>query len=172
MNTTEKKSAASNELSTKWIYAIIIALVLGFGIYGYFSVKKWIRYDYIERHEKPITDYTITKLYSDEDLARKKVVHKGAVSDDDVDKQDINYYMEVSYKDKNYKLEIEDYVYDKCRKGSSDITMYYDAQGDEIFVAGTGGGNLFVTILAAAVILIIIIICLIHLLIKSIRKKR
>ncbi len=40
---------------SKWIYTIIIALVLGFGTYGYFTVKKWLRYAAIESSEKPIT---------------------------------------------------------------------------------------------------------------------
>ena len=80
--------------------------------------------------------------------------------------------MDVSYNDKDYTLEIEKFVYDKCRNNSDDIVLYYDAKGDDVFVAGSGAGNLVATALITVVVVIIGIIILIWMLIKYIKKKK
>ena len=154
-------------LSTKWIFVIIIALVLGFGVYGYFTVKKWVHHTAIERQEKPITGYTITKVYSDLPKSKK---NRNGYADDDVEKDDYEYYMDVMYKGKNYKLEIPEYIYNDYNKQRG-ITLYYDSKNDEVFVANTGGGNLLATALGLIVVLIIALILLIKFVIKSIKKK-
>ena len=163
MRSTGEINGTGNEVLKKWIYIIIVVLALGFGAYGYFKVKKWVRYAAIEKYEKPITDYTITKVYYDKGTYKKR--HRGT-GDDDVEEKKPDYYMEVLYKGKNYKLEIEEYTYSKYND-SGEITLYYDAKGDEIFVAGTGGGNLLVVALAAIVLLIVIVFLVIRLLIKK-----
>ena len=166
-NKNKEKDCGGNH-SMKWVYALIIALVLGFCVYGYFKVSTWVRYFAIERYEKPITDYTITKVYSETNKSKKK---GRGVNNDDEDESDPTYYMEVWYKDKDYQLEIEEYTYSKYNK-SGDITLYYDAKADNIFVAGTGGANLLVTALAAIVVLLSAFIYLIIRLIKFFKRKR
>ncbi|MBO4659679.1 MAG: hypothetical protein J5637_08655 [Prevotella sp.] len=168
MGSTVQNNDTGNNLSTKWIYVIIVVLALGFGTYGYFKVKKWVHYAAVERYEKPITDYTITKVYSEIDKYQTK--RKG-VNDDDVDEKEPDYYMEVSYKGKDYKLEIEEFTYTNYNK-SGKVTLYYDAEGDEVFVAGTGGANLLVAALAAVALLIVIIVMVIWFLFKSMKKKQ
>ena len=80
-----------NSLSMKWVYLIIVALVVGFGVYGYFKVKQWVHYTVIENTEKPITGYTITKISADEhrpyrhrgyndDNEKERLLHGGVVS--------------------------------------------------------------------------------------------
>ena len=170
MNKTRQKTDAGNSLPTKWIYAIIVVLALGFGAYGYFQVKKWMRYANIESSEKPITDYTITKVYSDQDSPQYKRRHRG--NNDNEKEEKPNYFMEVTYKGKDYKLEIEDHTYSDYQSNPGNVTLYYDAEGDEVFVAGTGGGNLLVAILVAIVAAIVIVILLIWLLISSMKKKK
>ena len=152
----------------KWVYALIIALVLGFCVYGYFKVSTWVRYFAIERYEKPISNYTITKVYSETNKSKKK---GRGVNNDDEDESAPTYYMEVWYKDKDYQLEIEEHTYSKYNK-SGDITLYYDAKADNIFVAGTGGANLLVTALATIVVLLSFFIYLIIRLIKLFKRKR
>ncbi|MBO4607409.1 MAG: hypothetical protein J5682_05870 [Prevotella sp.] len=166
MKSTGQKKDTDNSLSLKWVYAIIVVLVLGFGTYGYFKVKQWVRYAAIERNEKPISDYVVTKVYSDKD--RYKTKHRGVDYDEE---SDPDYYMEVSYKGKDYKLDISEYTYENYKK-KGDVTLYYDSKGDQVFVSGSGGGNLLVTALAAVVLLIIIFILLVRLLIQSIKKKK
>ena len=168
MENKRPQKDTGNELSPKWIYTIIIALVLGFGVYGYFTVKKWARHTAIERQEKPITDYTITKIYKDLKL-QKKSHKKGAVQD--VDKEDYEYFMEVSYKEKKHKLEINETTYNEYKDNTEDVVLYDDSKNDEIFIANTGASNLFTTALCLVVVLIIALILLIQLLIKSIKKK-
>ena len=167
MKNKQSQNETGNNLPTKWIYVIIIALALGFGVYGYFTVKKWAHHTAIERQEKPITGYTITKVYND--LPKNKKNRRG-YADDDVEKDDYEYFMDVMYKGKNYKLEIPEYIYNDYNK-QRDITLYYDSENDEVFVANTGGGNLLATALGLIVVLIIALILLIKFLIKSIKKK-
>ena len=167
MKNKEQKKVTGNNISPKWIFAIIVVLALGFGTYGYFQVKKWMRYAAIEQNEKPITDYTVKKVYSDDHQPKR---HRGYNDDDEKEKKP-DYYMEVLYKGKEYKLEIEDYTYSKINS-SGDVTLYYDAKADELFVAGTGGGNLLVTILVAAVAVIIVVCFLIWQLVKVLKRKK
>ena len=166
MKSTGQNNDKSNSLPMKWVCVIIVALVVGFSAYGYFKVKKWVRYAAIEKYEKPITDYTITKVYVDDHQPKR---HKGN-SDDDENEKAPDYYMEVSYQGKDYKLAIEEYTYRRYNN-SEDVTLYYDSEGDEVFVAGTGGSNLLVTILIGIVVIVIIVFLLIRLLFKSLRKK-
>ena len=166
MKRTEQNNDKGNSLSTKWVYVIIAAMVLGFGAYGYFKVKQWVRYYAIEQYEKPITDYTIAKVYADDHKPQR---HRGN-SDDDEEEKTPDYYMEVSYQGKDYKLEIEENTYLRINN-SEKVTLYYDKEGDEVFVAGTGGSNLLVAILIGIVVIIVIFFLLIRLLIKSLKKK-
>ena len=167
MKSTGQKKDAGDSLSPKWIFVIIIALALGFGTYGYFKVKQWVRYAAIEKYEKPISDYTITKVYADD---HKPKSHRG-YGDDDAKESEPNYYMDVSYKGKDYKLEIEEYTYNNYNN-TGNVTLYYDSKGDDVFVAGTGGSNLLVTALAAVVLVVVILILLIWLIIKAFKKKK
>lgn len=167
MSNTVQKRETGNDIP-KWIYVAIIVVALGFGTYGYFKVKKWVRYAAIEKYEKPITDFTITKVYYEKE--KFKTRRRG--SDDDVEEKKPDYFMEVSYKGKDYKLEIEEYTYSKYNNNPEDVTLFYDNKSDEIFVAGIGGANLLVTALAAIVLVIIILFLLVRLLIKSLKKKR
>ena len=80
MKRTEQNNDKGNSLSTKWVYVIIAAMVLGFGAYGYFKVKQWVRYYAIEQYEKPITDYTIAKVYADDHKPQR---HRGNSDDDE-----------------------------------------------------------------------------------------
>ena len=166
MKNNEKDSGKS--ILPKWIYWVIAALLLGFCVYGYFTVSKWVRYAAIERYEKPITDYHITKVYSETN--KHKTKGRGVSEDYDEDNEP-SYYMDVSYKGKDYKLEIEEYTYSQYNKEPGQITLYYDEEGDDIFVAGTGGANLFVTALAAIVLLIVVVFLLIRQLLKAIKGK-
>ena len=165
---SNKEKDNGTNLSAKWIYLAIAAFVIGFGVYGYFKVSKWVRYAAIERYEKPISDYRVTNVYIEKDKYKKK--GRGVNDDEEVDKEP-QYYMEVSYKGKDYKLELEGYEYSKYIQNKG-ITLYYDSKGDEIFVAGAGGANLLVTALAAIVLLIAIVFFLLRLLFKSIKRKR
>lgn len=167
MKNKQSQNDMGINLSTKWIFVIIIALVLGFGVYGYFTVKKWVHHTAIERQEKPITGYTITKVYSDLPKSKK---NRSGYADDDVEKDDYEYYMDVMFKGKNYKLEIPEYIYNDYNKQRG-ITLYYDSKNDEVFVANTGGGNLLATALGLIFVLIIALILLIKFVIKSIKKK-
>ena len=167
MNNKEKDSGKN--VLPKWAYLVIAALLIGFGVYGYFKVSKWVRYAAIERYEKPITDYHITNVYVEKDKYKKK--GRGVNDDEDVENEP-QYFMEVSYKGKDYKLELEKHEYSKYCQKDGQITLYYDAKGDDIFVAGTGGANLLVTALAAFVLLLVIVFFLLRLLFKSIKGKR
>ena len=167
-NTTQKNNNEKSKMP-KWVYAVIVALILGFCVYGYFKINTWVRYAAIERYEKPITDYTITKVYSEVDKYKTK---RRGVNDDDDNEKKPQYYMEVSYKDKDYKLELDEHNYSKYNKNPGDITLYYDAKGDDIFVAGSGGENLLVTALGAVALIICVFIFLIIRLFKLLTRKR
>ena len=82
MKSKKQNNDTGNSLSMKWVYIIIVALVVGFGAYGYFKVKQWVRYTTIENTEKPITGYTITKVSADDHRERKdaRLLHGGVVS--------------------------------------------------------------------------------------------
>ncbi|MBO4659595.1 MAG: hypothetical protein J5637_08235 [Prevotella sp.] len=168
MKNMENDSSKNN--LPKWIYVVIAVLLIGFGVYGYFKVSKWVRYAAIERYEKPITDYHVTKVYKENGKDKYKTKGRG-VNDDDDAEDEPSYYMEVSYKGKDYRLEIEEYDYARYNKENGKITLYYDDKGDDIFVAGTGGANLLVVALAAFVLLIVIIIFLIRGLFKLFKVK-
>lgn len=156
------KQRQGQQPANEGVYVIIVALVVGFGAYGYFKVEQWMRYFVIEQYEKPITDYTITKMYVDD---HKPKSHRG-YNDDNEKEKTPNYYKVVCYQGKDYKLEIDEQTY-----RSPNVPLYYDSEGDEVFVAGTGGSNLLDTILIGIVAIIIIVFLLIRLLIKSLRKK-
>lgn len=160
--TTDKSKETGKNLKKHLVIgAIIIVLVGGFGYYCYYKIDQWMRYYSIEQTEQPITDYRITKIYSDETSSKKP-----RRSEDDRDK-DINYYMDVSYNGKDYKLNIDEYIY----SGSKEITLYYDAEGDNVFLAGTGGGNLLVLLIAAVVLGLVLVIIIIYQLAKAFKKK-
>ena len=164
-NENKQKETGTN-LSPKWIYTGLIVLFLGFCVYGYFKVSKWIRYTAIERYEKPITDYTITKLYSQEGSKYRK---RGRSH---TKERKTYYYMNVLYKGKDYKLDIERSTYSKLTQGTQKVDLYYDTKSDEIFVAGTGGTNLFVTAFVTIFVLVIIFFILIWKLIKKLWNRR
>ena len=166
MESKKQNNDNGNSLSMKWVYIIIVALAVGFGAYGYFKVKQWVHYTVIENTEKPITGYTITKISADE---HRPYRHRG-YNDDNEKERTPDYYMEVWYQGKDYKLEIEENTYLRINN-SEKVTLYYDKEGDEVFVAGTGGSNLLVTILIGIVVIIVIFFLLIRLLIKSLKKK-
>lgn len=166
MRSTEKNNDKGNSLSMKWVYVIIVALVVGFGAYGYFKVKQWMHYTAIENSEKPITGYTITKVYADDHRPNR---HRG-YNDDNEKEKTPDYYMEVWYQGKDYKLEIDESTY-RTFNNSGDVNLYYDSEGDEVFVAGSGSSNLLGIILIGIVIIVIIVELLIRLLIKVLKKK-
>ena len=166
MKRTEQNNDKGNSLSTKWVYVIIAAMVLGFGAYGYFKVKQWVRYTTIENTEKPITGYTITKVSADD---HRPYRHRG-YNDDNEKEKTPDYYMEVWYQGKDYKLEIDENTY-RIFKDYGDVKLYYDSEADEVFVAGAGSSNILGIILIGIVVIIAVAELLIRLLIKTLRKK-
>lgn len=161
MRSKKQNKDKSNSSPEKWVYVIIVALVVGFGAYGYFKVKQWMRHFVIEHYEKPITGYTITNKYVDD---HKPKSHRGYNSDDE-HKKEPDYYMEVWYQGKDYKLKISEFAY------RHNVNLYYDKEADEVFEGGEAETNLLFTILIGILIIIVIVIELIRWLIKSRKKK-
>ena len=166
MKSKKQNNDKDNSLSKKWIYLIIAALVVGFGAYGYFKVKQWVRYTIIENTEKPITGYTITNVSVDEHLPYR---HRG-YNDDNEKEKTHDYSMEVFYQGKNYKLEIDETTY-SVFKDNGNVKLYYDSEADEVFVAGDGSGNILGIILIGILVIITVADLLIRRLIKTLRKK-
>ena len=133
MESKKQNNDNGNSLSMKWVYIIIVALAVGFGAYGYFKVKQWVHYTVIENTEKPITGYTITKISADE---HRPYRHRG-YNDDNEKERTPDYYMEVWYQGKDYKLEIDESTY-RVFKDNGDVNLYYDSEADEVFVAAFG----------------------------------
>ena len=166
MESKKQNNDNGNSLSMKWVYIIIVALAVGFGAYGYFKVKQWVHYTVIENTEKPITGYTITKVSADE---HRPYRHRG-YNDDNEKERTPDYYMEVWYQGKGYKLEIDESTY-RVFKDNGDVNLYYDSEADEVFVAGAGSSNILGIILIGILVIIVVAELLIRLLIKTLRKK-
>ena len=48
MRDTLQNRDTGNGISLKWIYVVLVVLALGFGVFGYFTVKKRVRYASLE----------------------------------------------------------------------------------------------------------------------------
>ena len=154
---------SGKRLSLKFIYVAIVILILGgFGYYCYYKISQWTRFYAIETTELPIPDYCIKKIYKEETKLHR----------DDDEKKEPNYYLDVTYHDKDYHLTIDESTYEKYNNNPSDIKVYYDEEGDDVFLGGTGGQNLFVIFLTAIILVLVAVFFLIRFIIRFFKPGR